>query len=364
MGIVTGLPPGYTVGNEPKSTPGAGEVADYDSNLFQTAHETIIDTLQSATQGKGADFIEIAYTFGKYYVIIYVLWYAFSVLAGMQSKPAANFIWNLARMAFILMFVRNIDGYLDASVSAIYGLKDMLAGGDVYLWCDQLWVKTVQTATTIYNLDNADYVPVKGAIGAGMTYLGGLIALFFAALTFFAAEVTLLLLTVTAPLFIMCLMAGFLRQMFNSWLQLIFSAILVFMFGALALRAGTNYLNTILSVNLATATQQNLIYMGASALAGGLFMAFVIWQAKTYASQIAGVGAEGALQGAAAMGVSVAGFGAVKAGGATMGRISGAAPLIKDGARKGIQSYAGNPVSAGESVAKTAKARYSQPGGL
>nr|QVQ59966.1 pilus assembly protein [Enterobacter cloacae complex sp.] len=35
-------------------------------------------------------------------------------------------------------------------------------------------------------------------------------------------------------------------------------------------------------------------------------MAWIIWQAKTYASQLAGVGVEGAMQGAAAMGLVLA----------------------------------------------------------
>ncbi|SUH63652.1 pilx6 protein [Salmonella enterica subsp. enterica serovar Dublin] len=45
---------------------------------------------------------------------------------------------------------------------------------------------------------------------------------------------------------------------------------------------------------------------GVTSLAAGIFMAWIIWQAKSYASQIAGVGVEGAMQGAAAMGLVLA----------------------------------------------------------
>ena len=145
------------------------------------------------------------------------------------------------------------------------------------------------------------------------------------------AEITLKMLAVTAPLFIFCLMFGFLRQMFNSWLQLIISSCLILLFGSLALRAGTSYLNVILSLAVDTATQRNLIQVGATALVAGIFMAFVILQAKTYASQIASVGAEGAMQGAAAMGIATAGFGAAKLG---LG-------ALKSGGRFGAGSFRG-----------------------
>lgn len=155
--------------------------------------------------------------------------------------------------------------------------------------------------------------------------------------SFLAAEVTLKLLTVTAPVFIFCLMFGFLRQMFNSWLQLIFSSCLIFMFGSLALRAGTSFLNIVLSLAIDTVDNRNLIKIGATAAVAGIFMAWIIWQAKSYASQIAGVGVEGAMQGAAAMGIGAGVFGASRMarGALGMGRNAGI------GAWKGLRRQEG-----------------------
>ncbi|MDH8137272.1 type IV secretion system protein, partial [Klebsiella pneumoniae] len=61
------------------------------------------------------------------------------------------------------------------------------------------------------------------------------------------AEVMILLLSITAPIFIFCLMYGFLRTMFNNWLQNIFAAILTIMLSALSLRIVVNYLNLVLT---------------------------------------------------------------------------------------------------------------------
>ncbi|HEA4889539.1 TPA: type IV secretion system protein [Escherichia coli] len=134
-----------------------------------------------------------------------------------------------------------------------------------------------------------------------------------------------MLLAVTAPLFIMCLMFGVFRQMFNSWLQLNLSSVLVFLFSSLGLRAGVWLLNVILSTNIKTAPDQDILVSGATSLVAGLFMAWIIWQAKSYASQIAGVGVEGAMQGAAAMGIGAGVFGASRMarGALGMGRNAG-----------------------------------------
>jgi type IV secretion system protein VirB6 len=85
--------------------------------------------------------------------------------------------------------------------------------------------------------------------------------------------------------------------MFNSWLQLIFSSCLIFLFCGLAIKAGMTFLNGILTISIANADELNLISTGAQAGVAGAFMAWIIWQAKTYASQLAGVGVEGAMQG-------------------------------------------------------------------
>ncbi|ECW7639363.1 type IV secretion system protein [Salmonella enterica] len=285
------------------------------AGFFTTAKESILTVLDRSLSNQLDGFIQTAYVFGRYGVQIYVLWYAYTVIAGKQRAPTQDFVWNLTRLFVILMFVKNMDGWLNYALTGIDGLKDTLSGGaDVWKSCDELWIKVQQVAAHLMYQDKSTYVKTDGAIGSLFTYAGGVFALLAAAITFLMAEITLKLLAVTAPLFIFCLSYGFLRQMFNSWFQLIISSCLILMFGALALRAGTMYLNGILSISVAKADSLNLISTGAAALVAGIFMAFVIWQAKNYASQIAGVGVEGAMQGAAAMGIGALGFGAARLG--------------------------------------------------
>lgn len=289
------------------------------SDFFQTARDVILTTLDQSTTGQLSHMSSMASSLAKFGISIYVLWYAYTVVIGKQKSPVQEFMWNLCRFWMVTIFITNMGGWLESSFGAIDGLKESFAGGDPWLWLDQLWTKTQQVAAFLMSKDPSTYVKTDGAIAAIFTYAGGIVALLLCAIVYFSAEVTLKILTVTAPLFILCLSFGFLRQMFNSWLQLIFSSLLIFLFGALALKAGTTFLNGILSVSVQDAQPLNLIATGATALVAGAFMAWIIWQAKSYASQLAGVGVEGALQGAAAMGLGAASFGASRMAGKALG---------------------------------------------
>lgn len=347
MGLVTGIPDGSDLSGNITSPAEAGGVSGFESDFFQTTHEVIFSILNKSIAGKLNEYSDIAYTLGKYGVSLYVLWYAFTVLAKKQQSPVPDFIWNICRFYVILLFVKDIGGILTSATNAIDGLKDTLAGGDPWVWMDQLWVKVIQVATLIFDKDTST-VPVAGGIGALLTYAGGVFSLLLCSIVFASAELTLLLLSVTAPLFIMCLMFGFLRQMFNSWLQLNFSSLLVFLFAALALRAGTWQLNIALSTSLATASENNLLQTGVTSLAAGIFMAWIIWQAKTYASQLAGVGVEGAMQGAAAMGIGAGVFGASRMGRNMLGMGKNAGIGAWKGVRRQDNGFSQSPGVSGK----------------
>ena len=111
-------------------------------DFFLYAKEKIITVLDNSLSGQMEGFSNTAYTFGRYGVTIYALWYAYTVLAGKQKSPVQDFIWNLTRLFVILMFVKNMDGWLNYALTGIDGLKETLSGNvDVWTWLDQLWTK-------------------------------------------------------------------------------------------------------------------------------------------------------------------------------------------------------------------------------
>ncbi|EKB2682206.1 type IV secretion system protein [Salmonella enterica] len=327
----------------------AGGIPVFESDLFQTIHKIVFTLVNKTLSGKLNEYSDVAYTLGKYGVSIYILWYACTVLLKKQQTPVPDFIWSICKFYVILLVVRNSGGILTSATDAIDGLKETFAGGDPWMWMDQLWVKVIQVGKALWNKDTS-MVPVEGGIAVLLTYSGGIVAVFFCSIVFASAELTLLLLAVTAPLFIMCLMFGFLRQMFNSWLQLNFSSVSVFLFSSLGLRAGVWLLNVILSTNIKTAPDQDILVSGATSLVAGLFMAWIIWQAKSYASQLAGVGVEGAMQGAAAMGIGAGLFGASRMARGALGMGKNAGIGAWKGLRRQEEGFSKSPGITGKAA--------------
>ncbi len=102
------------------------------------------------------------------------------------------------------------------------------------------------------------------------------------------AEVMILLLGITAPIFIFCLMYGFLRPMFNNWLQNIFAGILTILFTALSLRIVVNYLNLVLNKATKVADSSTIVELGAQVCLAGIFAAILVYISAKVAAALAG----------------------------------------------------------------------------
>ncbi|RXX49477.1 pilus assembly protein, partial [Enterobacter cloacae] len=113
-----------------------------------------------------------------------------------------DFLWNLCRFWLILVFVKNMGGWLDSATQAIDGLKETFAGGDHWKWVDELWENFQQVASYLMSKDTSKYVKTDGAIASLLTYAGGIIALLLPERGNLAAGDTIMLLTITAPCFV------------------------------------------------------------------------------------------------------------------------------------------------------------------
>ena len=288
------------------------------TNLFQKFDETIIKLLTTATDGKMEFYGSLMASLFTSAFTVYLLFNAYQIIAGKHQKPLEDLTYNIVKLGIIALFVTNAGGWLDLSITALNGLKTGLSGTDnVWLSLDQLWFKAQQVAGRIMQLDKST-VPLSGAVGACLTWVGTIIALVVTSMVFLSAEVTILLLTVTAPIFVFCLMFGFLRQMFSNWLQAIFSAILTVTISSLIVLGTMRILNNILSQLVIEADKSNLLTMGAMAAATGVVSGGLVIIASRAAGQIAGVSVNAAVQGMAMVGLGLgAGVAAKAAMGAT-----------------------------------------------
>ncbi|HBC6189617.1 TPA: type IV secretion system protein [Proteus mirabilis] len=105
------------------------DVPSYTSDFFKTAHRLIDQVLDTATKGKLAEYSGIAVDLVQAGVVIWMIIYAFQTIAGKQKTPVADFLWQMGKMAIILVFVKNTGGWMDAANNEINALKTTLAGG-------------------------------------------------------------------------------------------------------------------------------------------------------------------------------------------------------------------------------------------
>ncbi|HDX1051050.1 TPA: type IV secretion system protein [Pasteurella multocida] len=246
--------------------------------FFEHVERFLADTLSKLSKGFSDNYSSILSDLFPSAVTLYILFKAYQILAGKIQSPVADIIWDLASKVMILAFVTNYGGYLSLALGAVDGLKESFVGNDSIfsLLDDQLEI--AQTlAGTIYSLDESDYVPIAGAIGSGAVWLGAGIALLTGGIILLVTEITLKLLAITAPIFIFCLMWGFLRQMFNQWLQLIAANIITVLYISIVGRLGIGFFKKILNDlmnNLGT----------EKASSAGIFSSGTVAEASLYTS--------------------------------------------------------------------------------
>jgi len=242
-------------------------------------------------------------------ITLYVMWKGYQTLAGKTQAPLSDLTWDLAKFGIIITFVTNAGGYLTAATDALEGMKDGFSGSDsVWQTLDKIWLSTQNLADKLYQRDT-DTIPLAGFVGMMFGWVGGIILVAIASIVFIAADVTMVLLTITAPIFIFCLMFGFLRSMFNNWLQLMFSSILTVLFASLVIRFVIDFQGEMANQMIEGAVESNIVTTGAMALMTGVLAGLLVFISSKIATSLAGAGVDSAVQGMAMIG----GFGAMKA---------------------------------------------------
>ncbi len=99
-----------------------------------------------------------------------------------------------------------------------------------------------------------------------LVWSGAIVLLLAATFVNLLAKITILLMTTTTPIFIFCLLYGFLKPMFDNWLKTIFTAVLTIMFSALSIRITINYLNKILDATINASSESNMVTLAAQCL--------------------------------------------------------------------------------------------------
>ncbi|EEZ5661451.1 type IV secretion system protein [Escherichia coli O5] len=288
------------------------------AGIFSSVEKNLIGGITNATSGLMMSYSSMMMGLAATSVTIYIMWRGYQTLAGKLSTPMEDTMWDIMRMAIILSFVANVSGYLDGVIDAINGLKEGFSGGEsIWKMLDNLWKSARVLGKKLHDMDNSTYVKDEGWTAQFYVWLGIFVLMTITAFVSMIAEVMILLLSITAPIFIFCLMYGFLRPMFNNWLQNIFAAILTILFSALSLRIVINFLTSRMAEATAQADKVNIVESGAQVCLAGICAAILVYLSAKLAASLAGASATVSMQGLAAMGIGAAAYGSGKlAGGA------------------------------------------------
>lgn len=324
--------------------------------VFGGVETYLIGGLTTATQGQMMIYSHMIMGLAVSSATLYIMWRGYQTLAGKLSTPAEDVMWDMMRMAIILSVVANVSGYLDGIISAINGLKEGFSGGgNIWQLLDGLWDKAKYLGVHLHDLDNSTYIKDEGMTAQFYVWLGMFALMIVTAFVSMIAEIMIMLLGITAPIFIFCLLYGLLRPMFNNWVQNIFAAILTILFSSLSLRIVVNYLNLVLNKATNVADNSAIVELGAQVCLAGICAAILVYFSAKLAGALAGASATVSMQGLAAVGIGAAAFGAGKLAG-------GAARETKRSAQDNIQGWkdanAGKPGKPGGELGyNAAKAR-------
>lgn len=192
-------------------------------SIIQMALNIVLSVLQS-------QWVSGITTVAQVSITLYIVVFGYMVFAGKIQTPIPDILWNLAKFGIILAFISNTGGYLTMTNEAVDGLKGFFAGGvSGFSLLDEKIGGVAKLASEIWK----DASGIKDSVIAVFRVIG-LLPLLLGIVTAGAmlvfTEITLKLLLATAPIFIFCLMWGFLRDSFNNWLSAILGNCLIILF--------------------------------------------------------------------------------------------------------------------------------------
>ncbi|WP_233960143.1 TrbL/VirB6 family protein [Pectobacterium versatile] len=268
--------------------------------MFVGMNNTITDGLHAVLWGQTSVYSDMVSVIAVSSFTLFVTYRGYQTLAGKLQTPVEDVMWDVGRMLLIMTFVLNLDGWLDLAISAINGLTDGVSGDDnVWVLLDTVWAKAQTIGQKLYQQDDSTYVKLNGGIAQLLVWGGAIVTLLFGSAVNLLAGIIIVLMTTTAPLFIFCLLYGFLIPMFNNWLKILFTVILTIMFSALSIRIVINYLNGLLDKAVNFADSANIITLGVQCCVAGVISGVIIWFSAKIANALGGVAVQVALQSAA-----------------------------------------------------------------
>ena len=139
------------------------------AGIFSSVEKNIIGGITDATNGLMMSYSSMMMGLAATSATIYIMWRGYQTLAGKLSTPMEDVMWDIMRMAIILSFVANINGYLDGVIDAVNGIKEGFSSStSIWQLLDTLWNSARVLGKTLHDLDNSEFIKEEGTIAICM----------------------------------------------------------------------------------------------------------------------------------------------------------------------------------------------------
>ena len=208
--------------------------------------------------------------------VLYVLVYGYAILAGKSQTDLKGILWDFAKLGIIVSILNGAGGIMSGLVGVVDEIKHFFLGvngGSSYSLLDTRLNDIAVLALDIWK--NASGVEQSLLAILKMIALLPLMLGFIAcgALIFYTEIVEKILLA-TTPIFIFCLMWGWLKDSFSQWLSAILGNAMILLFTGVILKFSIKLADIAVGVNSQTNAFTSMVLC---IIAGVLSLSSVKW---------------------------------------------------------------------------------------
>ena len=221
-------------------------------------------------------YISGVLTLAKVGAVLYVLVYGYAILAGKSQSDLKGVLWDFTKLGIIVSILNGAGGIMSGLVGVVDEIKHFFLGvngGSSYSLLDTRLNDIAVLALDIWK--NASGVEQSLLAILKMIALLPLMLGFIAcgALIFYTEIVEKILLA-TAPIFIFCLMWGWLKDSFSQWLSAILGNAMILLFTGVILKFSIKLADIAVGVNSQTNAFTSMVLC---IIAGVLSLSSVKW---------------------------------------------------------------------------------------
>lgn len=160
-------------------------------------------------------------------IVISIMYQGYLTMAGRQQDPIRELAWDIGRKMLILCFVLNVNGWLNLTIDTLNAVYEWAGGGSVfYAKLDELNNSFFTSLEEVWKT----YSGLEKLIGFFVclfmiiSYLAVILSFAFSIIK---TSITNTLLIIVLPLALLFFMYQTTKQVFQQWLQMFFSNIIL-----------------------------------------------------------------------------------------------------------------------------------------